>query len=47
MNINYIGYKTILFLNLLKVINIPERKPYKEEFSVYNSHRNGGRNIKR
>lgn len=34
MKINYIYYKTILFLNLFNVTNIPERKSYKHEFII-------------
>lgn len=34
MKINYIYYKTILFLNLFNVTNIPERKTCKYEFII-------------
>lgn len=41
MNINCIDCKTVLLCNLPCITNILERKPYKQELSVYNSHRNG------
>ena len=47
MNINYTGCTAVLFLNLLNVTNILESKPYKQQSSVYNSQRNGGRNTSR